>query len=175
MERRSSVGASVLALVLLGPGCGYPLARSPAEARISATPEWFASNGPLLAEYLRTLPPSAVGKPLRGIRLSGESGDSRWLEGQTYLGVPDTIPAGVGVRMIDDGRRVVAYVWVERGGGEFLLEPCESGEQEGIRARRAGGGPYAWKTLKPQHGLVYTACPPEDWVPDDAPSRGTGG
>lgn len=167
---RLRLGVSAFALVSLGLACGHPLGRPALETQISATPEWFASNGPLLAEYLRTLPPSAIGKPLRGIRLSAEDSDSRWLEGQTYLGVPGGIPAGVGVRMIDDGRRVVAYVWVEPGGGEYLLEPCESGEQEGLRARRAGGGPYAWKALKPEHGLVYTACPPEDWISDHAPS-----
>jgi hypothetical protein len=163
-----AVGA--FTLLLLGLACGHPGGPSASQTPISATPEWFASNGPLLAEYLRTLPPTDIGKPLRGIRLAGEGASSRWLEGQTYLGVPGGIPAGVGVRLIDDGRRVVAYVWVEHGGGEYVLEPCESGEQEGIRARRAGGGPYAWKALKPEHGLVYTVCPPEDWIPDDAPS-----
>jgi len=156
--------------VWLGSGCSVPLIPQAPVARVSATPEWFESNGPLLAEYLRTLPDSAIGQPLRGIRLSGKGEGLRWLEGQTYLGVPEGLPSGVEVRMIGDGRRVVAYVWVERGGGEYVLEPCESGEQEGIRARLAGGGPYAWKALKPEHGVVYTVCPPEEWVPDPLPS-----
>jgi hypothetical protein len=137
----------------------------------SASSEWYAANGPLLAEYLKTLPASSIGQPLKGIRLAGDPEESRWLEGQTYLGVPTGLPAGVGVRLVDDGNRVLAYLWLDAGAEPYGLEPCSSGEQKGIRARRAGGGPHAWKALEAQHGVVYTACPPEVWIPAWAPSR----
>jgi len=152
-------------------GCSTPLGNPPEPPPASATAKWHARNGPLVAEYLETLPASGIGQPLKGIRLSGDSDAGRWLEGQTYLGVPTGLPVGVSVRLMDDGRRVLAYVWVDESAEDFSLEPCEAGEQEGIRARLAGGGPYAWTSLKRDHGVVYTACPPEDWIPADAPSR----
>jgi len=164
----------VLVILFGGFGCATPLVGggSPPEQRpFSATSEWHATNGPLLAEYLKTLPPSAIGEPLKGIRLSGVSGASRWLEGQVYLGVPTGLPEGVGARLVEDGQRVIAYVWIEEGGDALTLEPCEVGEQAGIRARLAGGGPFAWKQLRSDHGVVYTACPPEDWVRPDAPRQ----
>jgi hypothetical protein len=40
-----------------------------------------------------------------------------------------------------------------------------------MRAVRLGGGAYAWKTLQPQHGVVFTPCPPDAWLPEDRPSN----
>ncbi|HIL80795.1 MAG TPA: hypothetical protein EYG54_05975 [Myxococcales bacterium] len=172
-SQRSAAWA-VLVVLLLPSGCFTLLGGGggpPSPPPFSATSEWHASNGPLLAEYLKTLPPSAIGQPLKGIRLSGDSGASRWLEGQVYLGVPAGLPEGVGARLVDDGQRVIAFVWVEDGADALTLEPCETGEQAGIRARLAGGGPFAWKQLRAVHGVVYTVCPPEGWVPPDALRR----
>lgn len=151
--------------------CGTPRGLEPRDIPASASDEWYAHNGPLLAEYLKTLPATAIGKPLKGIRLAGYSNDSRWLEGQTYLGVPPGLPEGVEARLVDDGTRVEAYLWVKPGAAPYALEACEAGEQEGIRARRAGGGVHAWMRLEAAHGVVYTACPPEAWIPASAPSR----
>jgi hypothetical protein len=175
-SQRSAAWAVLVVLLLLcgGFGCLTLLGGGgppPLPPTFSATSEWHASNGPLLAEYLKTLPSSAIGQPLKGIRLSGDSGAPRWLEGQVYLGVPAGLPEGVGVRLVDDGQRVIAFVWVENGADALTLEPCEAGEQAGMRARLAGGGPFAWKQLRAEHGVVYTACPPGDWVLPDAPWR----
>lgn len=133
----------------------------------SMSPAWYQSNAPIMTEYLRTLPESAVGQPIDGILLSD---GQHWLAGTTYLGVPAGVPAGVNVRLVDDGTQVFAYLWLEEGAEPFVLEPCSDGPQRGIRARRAGGGAYAWRSLKPEHGLVYTQCPPPAWVPADRPS-----
>ena len=167
--RRSAVHGAVwllsrVLLLALVVACGSQRGLPPRPVPPSADPEWFARNGPLLAEYLKTLPPHSVGQPLKGIRLSGDPDEARWLEGQVYRGVPNALPQGVGVRLMDDGERVVAYVWVEPGADGYVLEPCESGEQEGIRARLAGGGAHAWETLESRHGVVYTTCPPADWL-----------
>jgi hypothetical protein len=156
-------------LLVGGLGCGYSLGGANFQTPVSATAEWHASNGPLLAEYLKTLPQSAVGQPLKGIRLSGDSEGSRWLEGQIYRGVPVGLPEGLGVRLVDDGQRVLAFVWVENGAAAYELQACESGEQEGIRARLAGGGSYAWTRVLSEHGVVYTACPPPEWLPQEGP------
>ncbi len=157
-------------LLSSGMACGHPLGTVNAQAKISATAEWHASNGPLLAEYLKTLPENAVGQPLKGIRLSGDSESSRWLEGQVYRGVPSGLPEGLGVRLVDDGQRVLAFVWLESGASPYELQACESGEQKGIRARLAGGGAYAWIRVRPEHGVVYTACPPVEWLPTEGSS-----
>jgi len=131
-------------------------------------PEWYASNAPLMVDYLDTLPDSRIGEPLQGILLSdGE----RWLEGLVYLGDPVVpLPEGVNARLVDDGERAIAYLWLDAGAEPFTLSPCPDGPQRGIRAQRAGGAPYAWKALRPEHGLVYTLCPPATWLPADRPS-----
>ena len=166
--RRAVAVALFLGVAL---ACGTPRGLQPREIPASASEEWYASNGPLLAEYLKTLPASGIGKPLKGIRLAGNANDSRWLEGQTYLGIPSGLPDGVEVRLVDDGTRAVAYLWVMSGAEPYVLEACASGEQEGIRARRAGGGVHAWTKLEAAHGVVYTGCPPDAWIPAFAPSR----
>ncbi|MDG2332665.1 MAG: hypothetical protein P8Q97_00430 [Myxococcota bacterium] len=161
------VAACFLVLFWFGfTACANPLRSAPRERPASATPKWYAQNGPLLAEYLETLPPEQIGQPLKGIRLSGEADGLRWLEGQTYLGIPSGLPSGVSVRLVTDGARTFAYIWVNDEAAEFTLEPCADGEQKGIRARQAGGAPYAWTVISPAHGVVYTACPPESWLPD---------
>ncbi|MDE0884810.1 MAG: hypothetical protein OSB70_04700 [Myxococcota bacterium] len=173
------VAACFLALLWLGfIACGHPFGSAPRERAASATPKWYAQNGPLLAEYLETLPSEQIGQPLKGIRLSGEAGAPRWLEGQTYLGVPSGLPEGISVRLVKDGARTFAYVWasdevwVSDEDAGFSLEPCADGEQKGIRARQAGGGSYAWTVISPAHGVVYTACPPEDWLPEASSTPG---
>lgn len=133
----------------------------------SMTPAWYAANAPLLTDYLDTLPGSAVGTRIDGILLSD---GQRWLAGTTFLGEPQGLPSGVNVRLLDDEVRVIAYVWLEEGAAPFTLEPCADGPQRGIRARRAGGGAYTWRALLPEHGLVYTICPPPAWVPAERPS-----
>jgi hypothetical protein len=157
-------------LLSSGMACGHPLGTVNAQAQVSATAEWHASNGPLLAEYLKTLPENAIGQPLKGIRLSGDSESPRWLEGQVYRGVPSGLPEGLGVRLVDDGQGVLAFVWLENGASPYELQACESGEQKGIRARLAGGGAYAWMRVRPEHGVVYTACPPVEWLPTEGSS-----
>ena len=128
----------------------------------SANSTWYAENAPLIKAYLDTLSNAAMAQPLPGIRLSdGEL----WLKGYRYLGIPQDLPAGLSVRLVksEDGQ-VYAYLWVTDGAPSFPLKACESGPQEGIRARQAGGGVYAWKSLSWEHGVVYTECPPEAWL-----------
>jgi len=167
----ATIGLVVL-LTLGWLGCGHPLGSPPKERPISATPKWYAQNGPLLAEYLKTLSLEQMGQPLKGIRLSGEAGGPRWLEGQIYLGIPSDLPDGVSGRLVQDGTRTLAYLWVSDEVSGFSLEPCEDGEQQGIRARQAGGAPYAWNELISAHGVVYTACPPRAWLPEESPISG---
>lgn len=167
--RRASVvlglalGGALAAGCALAPGLGggEPVFEE------SMTPQWYASNAPLLTDYLDTLPDTAIGQPIDGILLSD---GKRWLEGLVYLGRPAGLPEGVNVRLLDDGATPIAYVWLDPEAEPFVLEPCPSGPQRGIRARRAGGGPYAWRALEPEHGLVYTICPPASWLPVDRPS-----
>jgi len=90
---------------------------------------------------------------------------------QTYRRFPVVFTRGEGVRLFDDGTIVTAYVWLDPGAAPFSLEPCDDGPQRGIRARRAGGGAYAWRALEPDHGLVSTICPPPAWLPEDRPSN----
>ena len=130
-------------------------------------PECSAGNVPIMTAYLETLPDDAIGAPVDGILLSD---GQRWLAGQTYLGAPAGLPDGVNVRLLDDGLLVTAFVWLDPGAEPFVLEPCDDGPQRGIRARQAGGGAYAWRALQAEHGLVYTICPPEAWLPADRPS-----
>lgn len=171
-RRTTSLALTVSLMVGLGgvSGCGIPGMGGPGPPVIteSMSPEWYASNAPLLTDYLSTLPDSAIGTPIDGILLSD---GQHWLAGLTYLGEPAGLPDGVHVRLLDDGTLVTAYVWLDPGAEPFVLEPCESGPQRGIRARRAGGGAYAWRALEPDHGLVATICPPAEWLPADRPSN----
>lgn len=162
----------LVSVELILAGCsGLGAFRSAAEPgpalQPSANPVWYAENAPLIKAYLETLSDAAIGKPLPGIRLSdGEL----WLEGYLYLGRPQSLPMGLSVRLVKSEKgQVYAYLWVKEGAPSFALEACESGPQEGIRARQAGGGAYTWKSLSWEHGVVYTECPPEAWLP--APVR----
>lgn len=158
----------VLAIGLVAGGCGLVGGGGgPPVFAPSMSPGWYASNAPILTDYLDTLPNSSVGQPIDGILLSD---GQRWLAGETYLGEPTGLPEGVNVRLLDDGTMVIAYVWLDLGATALVLEPCADGPQRGIRARMAGGGSYAWRALEPEHGLVYTICPPDAWVPADRPS-----
>lgn len=171
MRRTSSTSASLAGWVLvvasaggcglLGGGGGGPVYQE------SMSPAWYAGNAPILTDYLDTLPSSAVGQPIEGIMLSD---GKRWRAGEIYLGEPGGLPEGVNVRLFDDGTTVTAFVWLDEGSAPFTLEPCPDGPQRGIRARMAGGGAYAWRAVEPAHGLVYTICPPEAWLPADRPS-----
>ncbi len=168
------LGAAWLATVAAcGSPVGVSLSTIPFEK--SSKPEWFDANAPLLTEYLKTLPLSAVGQPLKGIRLSdGEL----WLADSIYLGEPDGLPEGLGARLIDESHGVVAYLWLEKGADPFALRRCESGAHKGLKALRAGGGVYAWQLLRAEHGLVYSVCPPDEWltglVPSPAEAVGAG-
>jgi hypothetical protein len=154
-----------LSLVLVA-GCGRGGPSEPLQA--PRPPEWYASNIPLMAAYLETLPDSATGKVLYGIALS--DGD-RWLEGVTYLGRPANAAEGLQVRLLDDGVSPRAYLWLERGAEPYPLDACVTPPFQGIRAVLLGDGPYAWKVLRPEHGVVYTPCPPAVWLPKDRPSN----
>lgn len=177
IHRRSTVAGAgarafgVTLLVAIASACGIPMlgGGDPPEIKESMSPEWYASNAPLLTDYLATLPGNAIGQPIDGILLSD---GVHWLAGLTYLGEPRVdLPEGVNVRLFDDGTTVTAYLWLEPETEPFVLEPCADGPQRGIRARRAGGGAYAWRALEPDHGLVLTICPPEAWLPADRPSN----
>jgi len=163
------VVAGLVVVVALAAGCGRLRGGGDVGPVFteSMTPQWYTSNAPLLIDYLDTLPDGKIGKPLDGILLSD---GKHWLAGLVYLGRPKGLPEGVNVRLLDDGQTAIAYVWLDPGAAPLTLEPCPSGSQRGIRARRAGGGPYAWRALEPEHGLVYTVCPPAAWLPADRPS-----
>lgn len=166
--RRDTPIAIVLLLAwigaVLGGGCAGRRGPPPEPPR---TPEWYASNVPLIAAYLQTLPDAAAGQVLDGIPLSD---GQRWFAGVTYLGEPDDLPEGLHVRLLDDGQSVRAYMWLDEGGEPYELESCGTGPFRGIRAIRIGGAPYAWKALRPEHGVVYSPCPPASWLPADRPS-----
>jgi hypothetical protein len=157
--------ALVALLLLFSSGCGgVGGARRPeSPLEVPATREWYETNIPIVEAYLKTLPEDEVGKTIDGILLSD---GQRIFAGDTYLGAPTPLPSGVHARLMRHGERTVAYIWIDEGGESLPLEPCESGEQKGIRARRLGGGAYAWKSLTPAHGMVYTACPPRSWLPE---------
>ena len=131
----------------------------------SAAPAWYAQNGPIIRAYLESLPQSAVGSKLPGIRLSD---GKLWLEGLTYLGPGQNLPPGLLVRLVGDESALYAYLWLEEGAEPLLLTPCRDGPQKGIRSRQAGGGVFAWKQLSAKAGVVYTECPPAEWLPEGA-------
>jgi hypothetical protein len=152
---------AVLTALACGGGAG-PTKRPESALEVPASREWYETNIPIVEAYLKTLPESDVGQPIDGILLSD---GQRIFAGDIYQGVPPSLPVGVQARLMQHAERTVAYIWIEEGGEPLALEPCGSGEQEGIRARRLGGGTFAWKALTSKHGMVYTACPPESWLP----------
>lgn len=175
--RHGFSGISRLLLVLWIGGCmgcgAIGPSRKPGPAlQPSADPAWYAENEILIVAYLDTLPDSSIGRPLSGIRLSD---GHLWLEGYTYLGKPVDPPPGVSIRLMEKGEKVYAYLWVEEGAAPFELASCETGDQVGIRARRAGGGVHAWKMLDSTKGVVYTECPPQAWLEGIKVSVGAAG
>lgn len=154
-----------LALVLMLGCAGLPgVGRSPDERPAHQRPrsdQWYESNAPLVREYLAHLPESAKGKPLAGIPLSD---GSRRFEGDVYRGRRQDLAPGLTVVLIEREGNVVAYFWLEEGSEPLPLEACEAGEDAGIRAYRLGGAAYAWRSVAPEHGILYTTCPPADWV-----------
>lgn len=162
--RAGLAGTLVLAL-LVGScaGCGVmgPSLEPGPALQPTANPAWYAENEPLIMAYLETLPDSSIGKSLPGIRLSD---GNLWLEGYTYIGKPSDLPPGLSVRLVEKGDKVYAYLWVAESAAPFELDSCEGGDQQGIRARRAGGGVHAWKMLDAKRGVVYTECPPRAWL-----------
>ena len=129
----------------------------------SAAPIWYQRNAPVIKAYLSSLSNSAIGKSLPGIRLSD---GKLWLEDYTYRGPGLDTPPGLSVRLVENEQILYAYMWVEEDADPFTLTPCPDGPQKGIRARRAGGGAFAWKQLNFKEGVVYTECPPENWLPE---------
>ena len=131
----------------------------------SAAPAWYGQNGPIIKAYLESLPRSSIGKELPGIRLSD---GKLWLEGYTYLGPGRNLPPGLSARFFRQGTSLYAYLWLAEGAEPLQLTSCGAGPQKGIRARQAGGGVFAWKQLSAKAGVVYTECPPSDWLPPGA-------
>jgi len=155
-----------LLAVLLMDGCGLRGPSVPAEE--PRPPEWYTTNVPLMAAYLETLPDAAIGQTLDGILISD---GRRWFEGFTYLGQPEDLPDGLRVRMLDDGTRPRAYMWLDDGSEPYSLVACSEPPFKGIRAVKLGDGPYAWKSLQPEHGVVFTPCMPPTWLPATRPSN----
>jgi hypothetical protein len=122
---------------------------------------WYAANAPIVEEYLTTLSDSQIGTPLGGIPLSD---GKRWFEGDIYLGRPENLPDAVHIVLLRRSEQVVAYLWIDEGGEPFPLEACGK-KGASIRARRLGGTVHAWRALRPEHGIVYTECPPAEWLP----------
>ena len=171
-SRRSSAFMTALGLLvsIWVVGCSViPGFRSSAEPgpalQPSADPVWYVRNEPLIKAYLQSLPNSAIGKSLPGIRLSD---GNLWLEEHTYLGPGLETPPGLSVRLLKNQQILYAYMWMEEGADPFALTPCSDGPQRGIRARKAGGGAFAWKQLNAKEGVIYTECPPADWLPEGA-------
>ncbi len=155
-----------LALGMLGLwGCRSPGAGSHpgkgAPSSIPGTPEWRESSTPIVKEYLTTLPEDAIGSELDGIRLSD---GKRWFQGHTYLGRPGDLPPLLRATVLRAEGRVVAFMWLEEGGEPFPLQQCE-GEESGIRARSLAGEVHVWRSLRAEHGVIYTSCPPAHWLP----------
>jgi hypothetical protein len=123
--------------------------------------EWYQSNAPLVQEYLANQPDSMRGKPLAGIPLSD---GVRWFEGDVYLGRRRDIAPGLTVVLLERESERRAYLWLAEGSDPVPLLVCRSGDDEGIRARRLGGALYAWRELRPDHGIVVTTCPPAAWL-----------
>lgn len=166
--RAVSLAMIVVALAMLATSCsvfsalGPPPKPGPA-LQLSANPAWYGQNGPIIKAYLASLPKSLVGSELPGIRLSD---GNLWLEGFTYLGPGRDLPPGLSARFVEDDAVVYAYLWMEEGAQPLSLESCADGSQKGIRARQAGGGVFAWKQLSAKEGVVYTECPPLNWLPE---------
>jgi hypothetical protein len=153
-------------LSLLAVGCaGLPLigsSKDPAPPlRQSMSAQWYEANAPLVQEYLAHQPDSARGKALAGIPLSD---GTRWFEGDVYLGRRLDIAPGLIVVLLERESERRAYLWLEEGSDPMPLLVCHSGDDEGIRARRLGGAMYAWRELRPEHGIVVTICPPAEWL-----------
>jgi hypothetical protein len=173
--RRSSPGRSTslagalglaLALSACGGGGGGPVYDDRPPIARPGSPEWTRSSMPLVRAYLTTLSPLVVGQPLDGIRLSD---GRRWFEGYVYLGRPKGTPDDLFVVLMRDQAQILAFMWVEPGGEPFPLANCGGSHKPGIRARRLSGQVHTWKTVRPEHGIVYTTCPPEAWIPADLP------
>ncbi len=157
-----------LLVSILVAGCGVIPGLRPASEpgpalQASAAPVWYARNEPLIKAYLESLPNSAIGKSLPGIRLSD---GNLWLGEYIYLGPGLKTPPGLSVRLVENQQILYAYMWMEEGADPYALTPCPDGPQKGIRARKAGGGAFAWKQLNAKEGVIYTECPPDDWLPD---------
>jgi hypothetical protein len=135
------------------------------EGPVISDPEaWQRVNLPLVQEYLLTLPESQRGQSLGGILLSD---GTRWFEGYTYLGAPQSDHPGLQVRLLRDPRgRVRAYLRLDEGSDPYPLGPCTGSETPGIRARQLTGEVHAWYALAPEHGFVYTVCPLPEWLAD---------
>ncbi len=162
-------GIGLLVLVAVGCGGGAPAVDDRAPRARPGSPEWTRSSEPLVRAFLSTLSPLVIGQPLDGIRLSD---DERWFEGDIYLGRPTGTPAGLFVVMLKHEGETLAYMWAEPEAEPFELEGCDEEHKPGIRARRLSGHVHTWKTVRPEHGVVYTECPPETWIPPGAASPG---
>jgi hypothetical protein len=119
------------------------------------THEWRRANEPLVKEYLVTLPASAVGQQLRGIRLSD---GHRWLEGYVLEGWRKDLLPEAHIILLSKDDYDYAYLWLEDGTEPLPMAACEN-DGEGVRVRRLSGEILPWRSLRPEHGVVYTLCP----------------
>jgi len=150
-------------------GCGGGRSLPPRDeaglARYPGSGPWQGHNLPLVKEYLSTLPDDSIGQPVKGILLSdGE----RWLEGYVFRGRPAADPApGLHVVLLETDGELRAYLWLDEGADPYELPVC-AGEEEGIRARELTGRVFTWRSLRPEHGIVYSPCPSAAWLPGSA-------
>jgi hypothetical protein len=161
--RRAALATPLIIVFIAcwGPGREPPASSGP-PITVPGTQEWYLANEPIVEEYLTTLPDSARGSVLNGIKLSD---GRRWFAGFTYLGRVEGLPTGTNVAMFREHDKVMAFMWIAEDGEPLPLEACESGQNKGIRARKLAGQVYAWKALSPGHGVVVTPCPPDAWIP----------
>lgn len=125
------------------------------EKREETLGDWLAVNDARVIRFLRGLGPELRGSKVQGVRLTDRP---RVLRGYTYLGqVPDA-GRGAHVFLFSRGRRVVAYVWVDRGGSPLTLPRCPTGREDLEPATALSGDIYTWKKVQPDHSVVVFEC-----------------
>jgi hypothetical protein len=134
------------------------------EGREKTLGDWLAKNNPRVTSFLAALRAEQRGSKLKGIVLTDQT---KVLGGYTYVGqLPDAGP-GAHVYLFSRSRRVVAYLWVDRGGAPLSLPKCPVDEPE--PATVLSGDIYTWKQVQPGDSVVVFECRGKpsvltDWV-----------